>query len=351
MSEMPLVNKAKSFWEKPEGRTGMLFAAGGILGVIILMTRFGTILVQAAENTMVLIAYIAAILGIAYVAMDSRARATLFYAYKTVMRWITGMVIEIDPIAILHTYVDDLKKNYDTMGEQIAKLRGVIVELKRKIRENEQIMENSMSIANQAKKELEKSGNVEQQQRMKAQMMLKTRKAGRLKSSNRTFQELHNKIEMIYRVLNKMYVNCEVIIMDTEDSIEQKETEWKTIRAAHGAMRSAMSIINGNRDKRAIFEEALDIMANDLDTKVGEMERFMEVSQNFLDGVDLQEGAFEEKGMEMLEKWEKDADSWLLGDEKDSIIEASNDENQQLDVNEISTASPGTLNYKNLFNH
>jgi hypothetical protein len=347
MADMPMVNKAKSFWEKPEGKTGMLFAAGGILGVLLIMAKWGATLVTAAQNTMILGLYVLAAIVIGYVLLDPRFRAMVFYMYKGTMRAVTGMFIQIDPIAILKTYVDDLKANHENMNRQISRLRGVLAELRRKISDNEKSMKNNMALAAQAKQKMV-GADVDDANRMKAQVMLKTRKAGRLQESNRTFSELYTKIEMIYRVLSKMYTNCGVLIEDTEDSVEQKETEWKTIRMAHGAMRSAMSIINGNKDKRAIYEEALDIMAADLGAKVGEMERFMEVSQGFLDGVDLQQGVFEEKGLQMLEKWEKDADSWLLGDDKAKIISDSNDNKQILNVDApLETGSK--INYSNLF--
>lgn len=349
MPDMPMVDKAKSFWEKPEGRTGMLFAAGGILGVIVLMTKFGAVLVQAAQNTAILAAYIIGFLAAAYVIMDPRFRAMMFYMYKGIMRAITGMFIQIDPIAILKTYVDDLKSNHENMYKQISRLRGVLAELKNKISENEQLMKQNMALAAQAQKKM-KGAESDYANSMKAQVMLKTRKAGRLQQSNRTFNELYTKIEMIYRVLNKMYMNCGVLIEDTEDSVEQKETEWKTIKMAHSAMRSAMSIIRGDKDKRAIYEEALDIMAADLGTKVGEMEHFMEVSQGFLDGIDLQNGVFEEKGLEMLEKWEKDADSWMLGDEKGELIKQSNDEKNILNIDiPLEENSRSSTGYSNLF--
>lgn len=351
MSNMPMVDKAKSFWEKPEGKTGMMFAAGGILGLLLIMYNFGAALIQAAHNTVVLGAYVLGIVAIGYVLLDPRFRATMFYVYKGIMRWLTGWVIQIDPIAILKSYVDDLKSNYEKMDQQISRLRGVLAELQRKIRENEQLMKNNMSLAAQAKKALQNADR-DSQQRMQAQVMLKTRKAGRLQDSNRTFSELYTKIEMIYRVLSKMYTNCGILIEDTEDSIDQKETEWKTIKMAHGAMKSAMNIIRGDKDKRAIYEEALDVMATDLDNKVGEMQRFMEVSQGFLDGIDLQNGVFEEKGLEMLEKWEHDADSWLLGSDKSTLISDANDKTKILDINvPLEQIAAGTHSnaYKNLF--
>jgi hypothetical protein len=93
-----------------------------------------------------------------------------------------------------------------------------------------------------------------------------------------------------------------------------------------------MHLINGNKDKRAMFEEAMQFMAEDVGNKVGEMERFMEMSESFMQGVDLQNGVFEEKGMKMLEEWEKNADSWLLGSEKTQIVADANNENVVLDV-------------------
>ena len=42
------------------------------------------------------------------------------------------------------------------------------------------------------------------------------------------------------------------------------------------------------------------------------MERFMEMSSNLMQSIDLQQGVFEEQGMEMLEKWEKESTLMLL---------------------------------------
>lgn len=53
-------------------------------------------------------------------------------------------------------------------------------------------------------------------------------------------------------------------------------------------MKSAMNIIAGNSDKRAMFDQAMESIADDVAMKVGEMERFMEMSSNFMDSIDLQ---------------------------------------------------------------
>ena len=79
-------------------------------------------------------------------------------------------------------------------------------------------------------------------------------------------------------------------------------------------MKSAMNIISGDKDKRVVFDMALEAIADDVANKVGEMERFMDVSENFMQSVDLQNGIFEEEGLRMLEKWEQEGVSSILGD-------------------------------------
>jgi hypothetical protein len=113
-----------------------------------------------------------------------------------------------------------------------------------------------------------------------------------------------------------MYSNSEILLEDTKDQVKLKEEERKAIRASHSAMKSAMSIISGNSDKRAMFDQALEVIADDVAMKVGEMERFMEMSSSFMESVDLQNGVFEDQGMQMLEEWEKNSTLMLLGGNK-----------------------------------
>jgi hypothetical protein len=40
----------------------------------------------------------------------------------------------------------------------------------------------------------------------------------------------------------------------------------------------------------------------------------MEMSANFMETIDLQNGVFEEEGLQMLEKWEQESTLLLMGD-------------------------------------
>lgn len=314
--------KPKSFWSKPEGVTGAIFLIGIILGGGFLL--FGALPALISLTSSVLgLAGIIAVLGIIiFMALDSKARALVSYMYKSVMRWLTGLFIEINPIAILKNYVEEMTANLKKMNKQILKLRGQMHKLKELMLNNEKDISAHLTEAQRAKKEENRQV-----------VILKSRKAGRLKESNMKYDQLYNKMEVLYRVLKKMYDNSEILKEDVADQVEIKEQELKAMKASHSAMASAMSVIRGDGDKRAMFEMALEAVTDDVSTKVGEMERFMEMSESFMDSIDLQNGVFEEEGLKMLERWEKE-NTLLLEGEKDGLFLEDVSSEESLDLNE-----------------
>ncbi|MCB0642989.1 MAG: hypothetical protein KDC44_15175, partial [Phaeodactylibacter sp.] len=274
-------------------------------------------------TTLGLVIGVVVIAAITYLLLDSKARNLVWYMYKSVMRWVTGIFVQLDPIGILKSYVDELENNLKKMNKQINILRGQMHKLREVIFKNKKEIQNNLHLASKAK-----------EKNKEAMMILKSRKAGRLKESNLRLEDLYKKMEVLYRVLSKMYENSEVLKEDIKDQVMVKEQERKAIHASHSAMKSAMSIISGDKDARAVFDMALEAIADDVGEKVGEMERFMEMSANFMDSVDLQNGVFEEEGLRMLEQWEKEGVSKILGEEKNALLLQANSDADVLDLNE-----------------
>ena len=301
--------KQKSFWKRPEGVTGALVLAGLIgAGGYLIYTFLGAT-IAALSNTLFLAGMLVALFALIYVVLDPKARNLVWYMYKSAMRWITGLFVKMDPIGIMKSYVEDLKDNLGKMNKQITKLRSQMHQLREQIFNNKKQIESSLGQAQTARDSNQESI-----------MVLKSRQAGRLQESNIKLTDLYRKMEILFKVLNRMYQSSEVLAEDITDQVKLKEQERAAIHASHSAMRSAMSVIKGDKDQRALFDEALEHMADDISLKVGEMEQFMEISENFMSSVDLQNGMFEEEGIKMLEKWEKDGVSKLLGKEKDLLV-------------------------------
>lgn len=326
------VGQQKSFWQKPEGITGVIFLLAILAGVGFLAVSLPWVDILA--NTLYMAGVIIALAAIVYMVLDPKMRALVSYMYKSAMRSITSLFVTIDPIGILKNYIDDLKSNLSKMSKQIGGLKGQIRKLSNTMEANSKEIENNMKIASAAKRK----GNDQA-------MLLASRKASRLQETNKKYQALHGKMNILYRVLTKMYQNSEVLLADTEDQVKLKEQERKAIRASHSAMKSAMSIISGDKDKRAMFDMAMEAVADDVANKVGEMERFMEMSANFMDSIDLQNGIFEEEGLKMLEKWEKESTLMLMeGNSPQSL-----DLNAPRAERQTNNGSSSSGNYENLF--
>ena len=333
---MATQNSQKSFWEKPEGKTGALFLIGiaGLIAYAVFSIGIGAIMSFAFSLVGGIVLF--GVLGLLlFMALDSRNRNLISYMYQSVMRKITGIFVTIDPIGILKNYVHDMEKNLKKLGKQIGEIKGQMRKLKTIVTQNNTDIEKNMAIAKQAKKLGDEK-----------QLILNSRKAARLKESNGKYVALHKKLSVLYRVLSKMYTNSEILLEDTKDQVRVKEQEAKAIKASHSAMKSAMSIIKGDPDKRAMFDQAMTHIADDVANKVGEMEQFMEMSSDFMNSIDLQNGLFEEKGLKMLEEYEKKSTLMLLGGAEDAeeILEL---DNRELDV-EVRKASESD-DYDSLF--
>ncbi|MFZ4475889.1 MAG: hypothetical protein ACOYPR_11895 [Saprospiraceae bacterium] len=314
--------KPKSFWQRPEGVTGAIFTGALVLGGGYLLYQALPTLIALASNTLYLGLILAALAGLIYVVLDPKMRNLIWYVYKSIMRSITGWFVQIDPIGILKSYIDDLRDNLGKMNKQISSLKGQMYKLSELIRTNQREIQNSLGMASKAKETGKESI-----------MVLKARKAGRLQESNMKLEDLYKRMEVLYRVLTKMYENSEIMLEDLQDQVVVKEQEYKAIKASHSAIRSAMSVLSGNPDQKYMYDMALEAMAEDVGQKVGEMERFMDMSKNIMDSIDLQNGVFEEEGINMLEQWEKEGVSKLLGSDKDRLVAQANSNNDVLDLN------------------
>ena len=313
---------SRSFWQRPEGKTGAL-----VLALLLAVFVFGVAnlwpIISGIISTGFGLAVIIMALGVVlYLALDPKMRNLIWYFYKKSMRWLTGLFVKIDPISILKAYISDLKVNVKKMHRQIAQLRGQMHQLQEIIYNNNKNIQANIEQASEAR-----------QRDKRNVMILKSRKAGRLRESNMRLEDMYNRMEILYRVLRRMYENSEILLEDLKDQVYLKEQERKAILASHTAMRSAMDVVKGDGDKREMFDRALEAVADDVSQKVGEMEEFMLMSEDFMNSIDIQNGIFEDKGLKLLEKWEQETDSLLLGDEKINLLLSASDNNDVLDLN------------------
>jgi hypothetical protein len=125
MTNLPDTN-TKTFWQRPEGKVGL-----GVTLLAALLAAWGLYLALPAllafVSNVLELAALCSLLGILfYLVADGRVRAFVGYLYKSFFRLLTGFFIEIDPIGILRSHIDELGQKLGDMRGQLGNLSGQI---------------------------------------------------------------------------------------------------------------------------------------------------------------------------------------------------------------------------------
>jgi len=320
-----------SFWKRPEGKTGMVFAV--LLGLaavfgLYLALPFIVVLLQSLLYAILLGI---AVVGLIFVILDRRMRGLIFNIYKSIMRFITGIFIEIDPIGIMKNYLDTLVDKREELNNQIAKVSGVKRRLEKIIGDNEKKTQESMQNASVAKKK-----------NRERQVQIHTRSAARLQEVNSRMTPLKDRLGHLLEILIKVDEAVGTSIEDLSEEIKVTEMEFESMRAASKAMKQAVGALSGSGVDYEFFERAKEYVEKDVGEKVGQIDNYLRISSSIMENLDFKDEVALDKGMAMLEQWEKTGTFQLSGEE--SISAASS-------TGEVNSYVAGPEKIKNVFDN
>jgi hypothetical protein len=288
----------KSYWSKPEGITSLLFLGGVGALVVYYWSILVLFLVEVTRNTLYLGVLLAALAGLIFLFTSRDVRTAVFFLFKTMMRKITGTIIKLDPIAIMKIYISDLKDKREKMQGQINLLAGQLVKLNKKINENNEQIKQKFAEANKATELSHKPG-------MRETAQLATIEGAGLQEMNEKLFPLQRNMKTILEFMEKVNKSADYIIKETEIKVKLKEAEYQIVKESSNALRTAISIFKGNPDKKFYFDESMEYIQDDMSRKLGEMKRAMDLSMDFINGVDVQNGILSDKGQKMLEAYNR----------------------------------------------
>lgn len=288
----------RSFWSRPEGILGLvvILAAAGV--GLVYFNQILEFLIRVVSNTLHLAFLLGALALLVFLLTSRDIRTGAFFLFKTLMRKLTGLVIQLDPIAILKIYVDDLKQKRQKMQGQIDTLAGQLVKLNKKIGENNEQIKQKFAEANKASSMADRPG-------MKEASQLATIEGAGLQQMNEKLLPLQRNMKVVLAFMEKVNQSADYIIKETEIKVRLKEVEYKIVKESSSALRTAVSIFKGNPDKKFYFDESMEYIQDDMSQKLGEMKRAMDLSMDFINSVDVQNGILSDKGQAMLEAYNK----------------------------------------------
>jgi hypothetical protein len=295
----------KSFWQRPEGKMGFLLLAGLIGGGGWLIYKMLPSIINLLQNSLIATGLGIALFAVIYVLLDPKFRTSIWYLYKMSMRWLTGWIVTIDPIALLKVFIEDLQTKKKNMEVQLTELKGQLGVIKQKVSDKKGELEKQAGLARAA-----------QAKGRDAEVKLYSTQVARLETHISRLQNLVNRMDVLYNILEKMRYYSDIMILNTKNEVEIREDEYKTIRKSHSVMKSAMSIINGSDDKKMMFDEAMEYVVEDIGSKIGEMDRMLDASAQFINTVDLEDDVYSEKGLKFIEDLEKRGIDNIFGETK-----------------------------------
>lgn len=294
-------NNLSSWWKRPDGKVGII---SGFLGIGVALYFALPFLLSIAINTLNLVLVGLALFVLYYMIADSQMRTFIFYLYKSIVRGLTGILINLDPVSIIETYVKYLKDKYQELKEKMELLAGNIQRLRDKIEKKTTESNHQLELAKEART----------QQKTPEEIAVYTRQAGRLQENVKKYSGILMKMETITKILEKAKKTSKVLIQDYENQVSEMKDQRETTRIGYNALKSAMSILSGDPDKKAIYDLAAENIQNDISSKIGAFDTFIEESSEIIGMIDLENGIFEKKGMDMLDRLEKNSSPFLLDD-------------------------------------
>lgn len=295
----------KSWYQKPENIA--IYGGLGLLGFLALKSLdFILPLLNRVLESLFLSCVLAGTLGIVgFLLVNGDIHRLVWYGYKSVMRWITGRFVELDPIGIMQSYVDTLNTNLKQIKKSLGALRGQADSLQDLVKAKNDEHDRSMNMAAQAKARSDQKG-------MRMEMQLQARKAGRAQESTLTYQGLLNKIRTHIAVMEKVEEASNFMITDIQDTIEEETKKREMIHASYKAMTAARRILAADK-QREMYDLALESTTRDYNAKLGEITQFVADSEHFINTMDLENGSFESEALAKLEDWEKRSSNLLEG--------------------------------------
>jgi len=293
---------ARTFWQRPEGKVG-----GGIMAALGVALAYAFVkalptLINIAENTL----YLAGLIGIiavlyCMVFVWDRPRTLLFYGLQMISRWITGNFVELDPVAILKSFVRQMEKRREVIRDRLGRIVGVRRMVEAKIARSEKERQDALRLAKAAQGTGDEDG-------LNAHAEIAARRARDIEEYRSMQAQMTNIEKLLQRVLRR----ADYHIQTAQDEANQL-ADKHTITGAVASATAAAQGIFGDTDLAEVRDMAAARIRDDYEKRLGELQTLIDLT-DFDHAVDLNQMAFRQEGLAQLEEAEKKVSAAELAD-------------------------------------
>jgi len=296
-------DKIKSYWNRPGGKFGTFMGLGilGIAGYYLL-----PILTTIVWNTINFgLALVAAF--VLYMILSNRKLwMSLFYLYEILMKKLVSVVIELDPFIIAEDYIRDIEKERENLYNKTIEVDAQKEGIDSKIKEREREKRKQLDIAAAA-----------QQNGMPMELANATRQVARLDTYIQQLTPIRDNLEKIGDYLTKVHKNSKFMLEDMKNDLELRKDLYYSVTKGNNALKSALTIFNGDVEKRLLVEQSMDYLKDDIATKLASMKKAISYSSDFMRSIDLENASYQTEGLRMLEEYKPEL--FIYNEKKEAV--------------------------------
>ena len=288
-NNLQTTDKIKDLWKQPGGKlakVGLWVMGGSLLYGVYKILPY---LIAFTQNIFTLTLLMMGLGCLLYVAFSPEMRRILKLIYLQICRKLTGLIVEIDPIAILENSIKEMKDKLITVKKRITDIGSTLAGMKRKQEEYKKDFQENITKVKVIKEKLT-SANLDNKQRMalNGQLTIAQNDITMLNDQIKSQEERIKKTEKYVDILEKLEIAATTKIKVAENTVSHKKDEYEQAKKMRSAVQSLTSIFSSSWLTKSMEEQmALNTVSNTINDSIAEMNRLLDGSNDILVNYDI----------------------------------------------------------------
>lgn len=287
-----------NFWSRPEGRAGLLVNLG--LGAVIFWywAKILPFLLGVFEDTIKL-GVMAAIIAIV---LYPDTRRLLWFGYKSLMRTITKMFVDIDAIGVLKSLIGKAKKRKKDFEDAIGEIRSQRQRLSEQLKATKTEFNRSMSALETATT-MQNDRNAEKVRTAERMVQLESKQSKRMKMLLEEQTGFMEKYDVIVAILVRYAEVCADMILDMDRDIKFRKQQQDQSRSFRKGMRAVNGIMRGSPDDEEMRDLAIESLEEEYGGAMGEVENVLALTKDVIMRADFNDAEAINDATKRLAEW------------------------------------------------
>src|SRR5271154_4910488 len=281
----------KSFWNKPEGKPGMILmaiiAAAGAYGLYLALP----FLIALTENLILLGVLVGVLVGMVALVMNGTVQTLAKNIFQSVCRGIAMAYTTIDPIGILRNQLDDMKSAKKQLDDTIQKFAGSDNKLTSKIADKTALIQTLMQKADVLRRRLPSAKTQDDAETWKLQAETWESQAGLEQQGMEQLQLLEKQTADMLDKFRHWSRVSDAKIARMKIKVDFYAAQREAILEAQKTLGIGIKLLKGDPEQLKLTDMAIEYLTDDAARTIGEIQEFNKSSEKMLLDIDVENSA------------------------------------------------------------